>query len=214
MIGTWKKLINEKELLYPILNILNNEYRIHNCFPSKNNVFKIFNELDYNKVRVVILGQDPYPQSNKATGIAFANPKNSTTISPSLRVIRDKVCSQFNKPKEDFDITLESWVKQGIFLLNTALTVIENTPDSHTEIWKPFTQKILSTLSEWNPGIIYVLLGKKALDFEPYINIKNNYILKYYHPAYFVRRGLIFDCTMFTDINNILQENNNLIINF
>lgn len=212
MFGSWNKifnLINYK----PILSVLNTEYRQYSVFPPKQDVFKAFRECPYSELKVVILGQDPYPQEGYATGIAFANPVGVKQLSPSLSLIRDKVCKEFNKLSHEFDQTLISWEKQGVLLLNSALTVRANCPSSHSKYWRSFIKNLIYRLNDFNPGLIYVLLGKSAEEFKPFIG-PNNHVLVYPHPAYFCRMGGPFNVTMFEDINKLLFSLNKIKIDF
>jgi uracil-DNA glycosylase len=104
---------------------------------------------------------------------------------------------------------LEHWAKQGVLLLNTALTVEEGNPESHLALWKPFTKEVLKALSEYNTGIIYCLWGSKAQQYEKYINPKFNYILKAKHPSSATFMQNVWECNHFVEINKILKQNNN-----
>lgn len=193
--------------------MLNSEYSKYSVLPPKKFVFKAFRACPYENVRVIVIGQDPYPQPGFATGIAFANPKEVENISPSLRILRDRVCQDFGKLPHEFDQTLVSWAQQGVLLLNSALTVKEGCPGSHTLLWQGFIQDLILALNQYNPGLIYVFLGKTAESFSKYVG-PNNHILKYPHPAYFCRLGCGFEATMFTDINKILHDLNGDEIKF
>jgi uracil-DNA glycosylase len=212
MLGDWTKLIN-LENVKPILSMLNKEYRQYTVFPPKNLVFEAFRQCPVDSVRVVIIGQDPYPQKGYATGIAFANPKEIKEISPSLSILRDRVFRDYGVLNNEFDQTLISWEKQGVLLLNAALTVRENCPGSHTHYWVPFIESLIRALNETHPGLIYVCLGKVAEKYIKYIG-PSNHVLKYPHPAYYCRLGCGFEATMFLDINKILKELNNDTIKF
>ena len=117
-----------------------------------------------------MLGYDPYPQKGVATGILFGNSKNTIELSPSLNIIKES-CINFEVPRNSiiFDPTLESWCKQGILMLNSALTTKIGYTGVHTMIWRPFIKQLLIKLSEYNTGIIYVLLGDIAKSFKPFI---------------------------------------------
>ena len=156
-----------------------------------------------------MLFQDPYPQKGVATGLALAN--NSKTLesdlSPSLKIIKEAVID-FEVPHNCiiFDQTLESWARQGILMLNSALTVEMNKVGSHTMLWRPFIAKLLKSLSEYNTAIIYVLFGRQAQSFKPYINDKLNHVIEIEHPAYFARNGTKMPHQLFIDISNKVKE--------
>lgn len=203
--GDWKKVISYSKLM-SIISLLDRQYAQKPITPDKDLVFKAFNVCPYNDLKVVFIGQDPYPQKDIATGILFGNNHNGT-ISPSLRVLKEAVID-YTKPHGiiTFDNTLESWARQGILMINSALTVELNNPGSHTMMWRPFIITLLQNLSELNTGIIYVLFGKTAQTFAPYIG-RLNYVLKYNHPAYAARMDQRFDCDAFIKINQILKRN-------
>ena len=156
-------------------------------------------------LKVVFLGQDPYPQKNVGTGILFGN-KEGTELSHSLQIIKEAVIN-FEIPHNNitFDPTLESWARQGILMINSAFTVEEGKIGSHMLIWRPFIIKLLKNLSLTYTGIIYVLFGKEAQSFTQFIG-KNNHILKVNHPAYYARTNTKMPHQLFLDISNIIKN--------
>lgn len=207
-----------KDTLFKTIQQINKEYLKKVVFPSKDLVFKAFKTLPHKDVKVIILGQDPYPQKGYATGIAFGN-ENQQVISPSLEVIKNCIYKYYYKenyldmPLGDpydyqFDYSLKHWVKQGVLLFNSALTVVENSPGSHSIIWYPFVKEFLINFSESNPGVIYLLLGSPAKKFSTFINA-NSYVFKYNHPAYAARFQIPWECDGFLKANEILEKNNN-----
>lgn len=192
--GDWYKIIPIKELK-EALSKINTEI----C-PERNKVFRAFKECSYNKVKVILTAQDPYPQKGIANGLAFGN--DNEPLSPSLEVIKE-ACIDYTIPHYGlkFDNTLESWAKQGVLLLNSALTCEINKPGSHTMIWRPFISKFLYNLSISTPGLVYVLLGSQADSFRPYI--MSNDIIRCAHPSYYARTKQKMP-NIFKEINNIL----------
>lgn len=159
-------------------------------------------------LKVVIVGQDPYPQKGYATGLAFANPANTPVISPSLKLLKDRVESDFThlySQPTTFDITLESWARQGVLLLNSSLTVLENRPGIHTKLWHPLISTLLTNLSQQG-GLIFILLGSVAAEFKHLLYTKNNHIFVYKHPAFYARLGQEFICDGFLKTKALLQE--------
>ena len=208
----WMKVIDIKEL-NKVLVTLNNLYKTHTVFPSKNDVFKAFNLCNYYDCKVVILGLSPY-HDGSATGIAFANKQdvNEDSMSPSLKVIKNAVTDLQNPHNLIiFDPTLESWEKQGILLLNCSLTVEKNRPESHLALWRPFISKLLSNMSEINTGIVYMLFGSEAETFEPYIGC-NNFILKEKHPAWYARNNRDMPSDIFRSVDRLMKLKYNLTI--
>ena len=202
--GDWSNVVNFN-LLIDTLNKIPN---VTIC-PEKHNVFKAFNLCSLKDCKVVFLGQDPYPQKNVATGVLFGNSKDTveSQLSPSLNVIKEAAIdyTKFHNYPITFDVTLESWAKQGILMLNSALTVEMNKIGSHTNLWRPFISQFLQDLSSRYFGIAYVLFGQQAQTFEPYIKKSYNYIIKENHPAYYARTNTRMPSTVFTQVNNYLR---------
>lgn len=204
--GRWMRVIDRNRLI-PILNSLNAEYKRAPICPSRENVFKAFESCPYDKLKVVMLGQDPFPQKGVATGILFGNNKEviEENLSPSLQIIKEAVIN-FEIPHNriTFDNSLESWAKQGILMINSALTVEMNRIGSHVMLWRPFIADLLKRLSDNETGIIYVLFGRQAQSFKPYINKNFNTILEENHPAYYARIGTKMPSTLFNKIDGLL----------
>lgn len=205
--GRWIRVIDKREL-ESVLSKLGPEYRRKPICPTQSNVFKAFEVCPYDKLKVVMLGQDPYHQKGVATGILFGNKEGTRDedLSPSLQVIKEAAIN-FEIPHNCiiFDPTLESWAKQGILMINSALTVEMNKIGSHVMLWRPFIASILKKLSENETGIIYVLFGKQAQTFKPYINKQFNTVLEENHPAYFVRTGEAMPHTVFEQISKLTK---------
>ena len=178
-----KELLNER-----FRNLPNTQY-----LPEKKDIFNVF-KMPISKIKVVILGQDPYPTEGYAMGYAFAVPKGKE-IPKSLNEIK-KVINNNEDPKWQ---TLEHWIKSGVFLLNTALTVEIDNAGSHLKFWKNFTKEVIKYISIEHP-CIWMLWGVKAKKFKKYIcepkevssekdiegisiKDKKNYILEAPHPA-------------------------------
>lgn len=206
--GDWVKVINKREL-DSILKLLSIEYRRKPICPNQSDIFKAFRLCPLRNLKIVMLGQDPFPQKGVATGILFGNRENTNDneLSPSLNVVKEAVIN-FEIPHKSitFDKTLESWAKQGILMINSALTVEMNRIGSHVMLWRPFITKLLKNLSEYDTGIIYVLFGKQAQTFKPYINKKFNHIFEVEHPAYFARNGRKMPHELFINISNKVKE--------
>lgn len=208
--GDWLKVVDTEEL-HRVTAQLDTLYGASFVCPSKGDVFRAFHICDYDNLQIVMLGQDPYPQKGVATGILFGNSPSTSEegLSPSLKVIKEAVIDP-TRPHEPivFDNSMESWAHQGILMINSALTVEMNRIGSHVMLWRNFIAKLLKNLSEYNPGLIYVLYGAQAQTFRPYIN-KNNTIFEVKHPAYYARTGQRWKTDLFEQINVILKEKNN-----
>lgn len=206
--GRWMRVIDKKELL-TILSKLEVEYKRKPICPMQGDVFKAFKLCPYDNLKVVMLGQDPYPQKGVATGLLFGNKKevDEENLSPSLQIVKEAAINlEIPHKSIIFDQTLESWAKQGILMINTALTVEMNRIDSHVMLWRPFVASLLKKLSENETGIIYVLFGKQAQTFKPYINKQFNIILEENHPAYFARTETKMPSTVFNQISKLTKD--------
>lgn len=202
--GDWMKVIDRTEL-NNVMAKVGQEYRRKPLCPAQSNVFRAFELCPFKDLKVVMVGQDPYPQKGVATGILFGNRRevDEDNLSPSLNIVKEAAIN-FEVPHYciTFDQTLESWAKQGILMLNSALTVEMNKVGSHVMVWRPFIAKLLKNLSECDTAIVYVLFGRQAQTFKPYINSRFNHIIEIEHPAYFARSGTKMPHQLFTDISN------------
>lgn len=204
--GDWIRVINQKELNI-VIDAMNRLYGSKKVCPAAENVFRAFDLCPYNELKVVFIGQDPYPQRDVATGILFGNKADvpEDELSPSLKVVKEAAVN-FEVPHKSiiFDQTLESWARQGILMINSALTVEMNKVGSHTMLWRPFISSLLKNISETNPGLIYVLFGSQAGTFQPYI--KTGTVIKVPHPAYNARTETKMNPELLTDINRELKS--------
>ena len=204
--GDWMKVLDRNETMKIMgwLRTINKE----TLCPNIKDVFKAFKLCPYNKCRVIFVGQDPYPQRGVAQGVLFGNSSDTpeNKLSPSLQIIKESVIN-FEIPHNliTFDPTLESWAKQGILMINSALTTEVGKIGVHMMKWRPFMIAFLKQMSMINPGIIYVLFGSQAQILEPYIS-KSNYVLKIEHPAYFARTNKKMPYHIWKDINKILYD--------
>ena len=143
-----------------------------------------------------------------ATDIAIGNRKEvrKDNLSPSLKVVKEEAIN-FEVPHYciTFDQTLESWAKQGILMINSALTVEMDRIGSHVMLWRPFISKLLKNLSDYDTGIVYVLFGKQAQTFKPYINEKFNHVFEVEHSAYFAKNGRKMSHELFVNISNTMK---------
>ena len=173
--SSWKEFFNTEEVLRVIRDISERlrEEGIE-IYPSINNVFRAFIPVD--KIKVVVLGQDPY-HDGSAVGICFQVPKNRK-VNPSLR----NIYKELNDEGYKGDIT--TWKGQGCFMLNTSLTVLKGCPESHIDIWAPFTNLVCEYISKNTFNVAWLLMGSKAHIYEEYVNIKNDHkAFKTSHPS-------------------------------
>lgn len=204
----WNK-VTTSSVLNNILRTLGNYYQTKLITPRQENVFKAFKLCSLDDLKVVMLGYDPYPQKNVATGLLFGNANNTKeeNLSPSLKVIKNAIIPLgISEDNVIFDSSLETWAKQGVLLLNSALTTEVGKTGVHSMLWRPFIVDLLKNLSQYDTGIVYVLFGQQAQTFKPYINSKFNYILEEKHPSYYARLNKSMPSNIFTSINHILKN--------
>lgn len=207
--GDWMRVIDKKEAMKIMgwLKLVNP----NTLCPSMPNVFRAFKLCSYRDCKVVMIGMDPYPDKfmgkSRATGILFGNSKDvpEDKLSPSLQVVKESAIN-FEIPHNiiNFDNSLESWAKQGILMINSALTCELNRVGSHVNQWRPFISKLIKNLSTKEPGLIYILFGRQAQTLKPYIDERYNDIIEVEHPAYFARANKIMPYSIFSQMNNIL----------
>jgi uracil-DNA glycosylase len=145
--------------------------------------FKIFKLLPPERIKVVILGQDPYPQTNPMvmTGIAF-DCSTTHVPQPSLRNIIDEIIKEYPSKLKLDRANLMYLVKQGVFLVNTSLSVVANKPNSHKPLWKDFTLAWIKALQELNDKV-WLLMGRDAQSYKQYITNPSHYIVETSHPS-------------------------------
>lgn len=178
--------------------------------PPLKHVFNAFEKCPYHDLRVVIIGQDPYPQLGVADGLAFSCSLTGTA-QPSLKFILEAVQKtvpeEYQDPFPDADLT--RWAEQGVLLLNSALTTEIGKPATHYDIWEPFLAYVLDIINNYNNGMIFVLLGKKAQEFESILNEDMHHIIKVSHPASAAYTGSEWNCNdMFNRVNEIIENAN------
>lgn len=175
--------------------------------PTLKQVFRAFEECPYDKLQVVVIGQDPYPQLGVADGISFSC-SNTNKLQPSLKFILQEVDrTVYGNHVISEDLDLKRWSNQGILMLNTALTVEIGKIGSHYDIWKPFTAYLLDWLNNYNPGLVYVYMGKKAEEWSE-LTGDNNHKFTVKHPASAAYNGSKWDSNdIFNKVSAIVKEN-------
>ena len=174
--------------------------------PKVKDMFNAFNACPYDTTRVVIIGQDPYPQAGVADGLAFSC-SNTGNVEASLRYMHKSIASTVDAAYVGSP-DLKSWAEQGVLLLNTAFTTTVGKPGSHQLLWRPFIVQVLDSLIWEKPGLVYVFLGKKAQEYSDLIP-DNNYKIMVSHPASAAyNKESDWDCNdMWNKINKYLEEN-------
>lgn len=193
-------------------DILNTLYELRESgerfTPPLKHVFRAFEECPLDKLKVVIIGQDPYPHLGVADGIAFSCSFTSKA-QPSLReILREVNRTCYDDKPVSEDVDLKRWANQGVLLLNSALTCQINKSGSHTAIWKDFIAYVIDMLSLTSSGLVFILMGKQAQEFEGMIGAQH-YVFKTHHPAYATYNHVDWECNnVFNEVNRILKQNN------
>ena len=207
---SWKQVLKEEfenPYFEQIVNFLKTERAAgKTTFPSGPNIFNAFNKTPFDKVKVVILGQDPYHGFGQAHGLSFSV-LPGLKIPPSLQNIFKEIKADIGveNPPNFGDLT--HWAEQGILLLNAALTVRDGEPMSHAKIgWAQFTDAVIKTISDKKENVIFLLWGKFAQDKQVLINTDCHYILKAAHPSPLSAHNGFFGCKHFSKTNEILVK--------
>lgn len=178
----WKRLLKDefqKDYFLKLEKELEKEYNKYTIYPDIKLIFNIFNLCPLSKIKVIILGTDPYTKKNQANGIAFSC--NNLPLPITLRNIFKELNNDLNINNTTGDLT--SWAKQGVFLLNSILTVRENKSNSHSKLnWEIFTDNIIKLINKNKKNIVYVLWGNNAINKQNLINKINNKIIISSHP--------------------------------
>lgn len=197
----------EKEYFKNLVDYINEEYNNKTVYPLKENIFKALEYTDYNDIKVVILGQDPYHGEGEAQGLSFSIP-NDIRITPSLRNIFKELKNDLNIERTNTD--LSDWAKQGVLLLNAILTVCKDTPLSHKDKgWEIFTDEIIKKINEREEPVVFILWGNYARSKKKLITNKNHYIIESAHPSPLSASRGFFDSKPFSKTNDILISINN-----
>lgn len=205
---SWKTVLQEefdKPYFTNVVNYVKGEIASgHTVYPPGSLIFNAFEKTPFDKVKVVMLGQDPYHGAGQAHGLCFSVPKG-VKAPPSLVNI-------FNEIKTDVGIEppthgcLEHWAEQGVFLLNAILTVRANMAASHSGIgWQTFTDAVIRKISDEKTGVVFLLWGNFARAKRELIDDEKHYILEAAHPSP-LARGAFFGCKHFSKTNELLKK--------
>lgn len=181
----WQHLLEDefsKDYYLKLRAFLKDEYNTKTVYPNQYDIFNALHYTDYDDVKVVILGQDPYHGPNQAHGLSFSV-KPGVKTPPSLVNIYKELNSDLNCyiPNNGY---LKKWADQGVLLLNTSLTVIEGQANSHSKIgWQKFTDRIIEILNDRNDPIIFILWGNNAIKKKELITNPKHIIIESVHPS-------------------------------
>lgn len=192
----------DKDYFKNIKNILQNK---DSYYPKYEDVYNAFKLTKYNDIKVVIIGQDPYHEENQAHGLAFSVLNNKAP--KSLQNIFKELYSDLNIKRTNTN--LSDWAKQGVFLINSTLTVKKHEANSHKNIgWQTFTDNVIKEIEKNDNIIVYILLGAFAQSKKTLISNKNHYIIETSHPSFFSCNKGFFGSKIFSRCNKILTDNN------
>ena len=207
---SWRNLLAnefEKEYFNSLRQIIKNKYINKKIFPPSNLIFNAFNLTPVKKVKIIIIGQDPYHGEGQAHGLSFSVPKG-IKIPPSLINVYKELKTDIGKgiPKDGL---LEGWAKQGVLLLNSVLTVESGKANSHKNIgWERFTESAIDLISRKRKNLVFLLWGKYAHKKENFIYPNNHLILKSVHPSPLSAYNGFFGSKHFSKTNTFLKKHN------
>ncbi len=182
-------------------------------YPPNNEIFNAFNLTPFNKVRVVIIGQDPYHGSKQAHGLCFSV-KKGTVLPPSLKNIYKEITQELGITFND-NGCLTPWAEQGVLLLNSVLTVAHGCAASHQgEGWEQFTDKVISLLNDKHENLVFLLWGKYAQNKGSIIDADKHLILTSPHPSPFSAYRGFFGNEHFKKTNSFLKMKNKEVIDW
>ena len=211
MIGNdWDFALSEefkKDYFLKIQDFIDEEYSSKTIYPPYDDIFNSFKLTPLSNVKVVILGQDPYHEEGQAHGLAFSTPEGRP-IPRSLKNIFKEINAEYDYPIPTSGC-LEKWAKQGVFLLNTVLTVEDGNANSHSKCgWQTFTDNVIEILNNQNQPIVFLLWGKQAEKKKELITNDNHLVLITSHPSPFSARRGFLGCNHFKLTNDYLKKNN------
>ncbi len=217
MIGNrWDDLLKEefnKDYFTKLIEFVKNEYKTKTIYPKQSEVFNAFRYTDYDNVKVVIIGQDPYHGPNQAEGLSFSV-SNEVLKPPSLKNIFKELESDLGIqfPKHN---SLKPWAKEGVLLLNAVLTVEEHKPTSHKDKgWEIFTDNVIKIINNKEKPVVFILWGKYAKNKKSLITNKKHLIIESAHPSPFSAYNGFFGSKPFSKTNAFLKKNNIKEINW
>ena len=206
---SWKTILSEefnKPYFSKLIQFLKEEKNKHSVsvFPNEEDVFAAFSACPFDQVKVVILGQDPYPTRGHAHGLSFS-------VNESVKPFPKSLANIFKELQADLQIpfpengNLMRWARQGVLLLNATLTVEEGKPESHAQKgWEIFTDAAIGALTTKKESCIYLLWGAKAQQKAQFVDLQKNLVLTAPHPSPLAAYRGFFGCRHFSQTNDYL----------
>lgn len=206
--NSWDNILKpefESKNYLKIHDFIEEEYLLTTCYPPMSNIFNAFKYTPYDKVKVVILGQDPYHELGQAHGLCFSVQKG-VAPPPSLINIYKELHSDLNIDIPNHGC-LECWAKNGVLLLNTVLTVREGMANSHKKCgWQIFTDNVIKKLNEREKPIVFILWGNNAKAKKKYITNPNHFIIESVHPSPLSAYNGFYGSKPFSRANDFLKS--------
>ena len=205
----WKELLSpefEKPYFATLTQFVRQEYATHRIYPRGSNIFRAFDKCPFDKLKVVIIGQDPYHGPNQAHGLSFSV-RPGVPAPPSLVNMYKELATDipgFERPDHGY---LQSWAEQGVLLLNTVLTVEGGRAHSHANLgWETFTDKVIAALNENREGVVFLLWGSHAQKKGNFIDRNRHHVLKAPHPSPLSAHRGFLGCRHFSQANQLLEQ--------
>lgn len=206
----WAELFLEefnKPYFKNLKNFLLQEYATRTVYPPKSLILNAFDQTPYDKVKVVILGQDPYYNPGQAMGMSFSVNKG-VAVPKSLQNMFKEIADDIGRPSAIEGGDLTPWARQGVLLLNTVLTVVAGQPNSHKGVgWETFTDAVINKLNSRNTPTVFLLWGRNALDKRALITNPTHLVLTAAHPSPLSAFNGFFGCRHFSKTNEFLRKN-------
>jgi uracil-DNA glycosylase len=205
---SWKAALADefaKDYFVKLADFVRQEYQSRIVYPHPKNLFRAFDLCPFDRVKVVILGQDPYHGPAQAHGLSFSV-QEGIQNPPSLQNIYKEICGDLGQPAKSGG-DLSSWAEQGVLLLNATLTVVAGQAGSHQrQGWEEFTDAIIRHLSEDREHLVFLLWGAYAQSKAPLIDAARHLILKAPHPSPLSAHRGFFGCKHFSQANEYLVQ--------
>lgn len=206
---TCRKLINtqiNEKYFKEIINEVNLEYAKGVVYPKKDDLFRAFDLCPYDKLKVIILGQDPYHEPNQANGLAFSV-YEGIKFPPSLKNIFKELNNDLNIERTSGDLT--NWAKQGVLMFNTCFSVREHEANSHRYInWDKLSNEIIKQINLIDRPIVFILWGSHAKEKAKFLNNSKHLVITSAHPSPLSAYRGFFDSKPFSKTNQFLIDNN------
>ena len=207
---SWEQVMKEeleKNYFKQLLDFVQQEYKEKTIYPKMNEIFRAFLFTPYDKVKVVILGQDPYHGENQAEGLSFSVPegvKQPPSLKNIFKELHDDIgCSVPNTG------SLIPWAEQGVLLLNAVLTVVKDQAASHKDKgWETFTDAVIKKINEKNEPVVFILWGGYARSKKKYITNPKHLVIESAHPSPLSAYNGFFGSRPFSKTNTFLKQNN------